>query len=74
MKDLVKAKEGVIVMRNSLAVTRKNLFEIRKMCDGDYDKIYKLDDVIKDIDRARVNIMQLILDIDFSIANLESKG
>ena len=74
MKDLIKAKEGLIVTCNNLPVSRKNYFTIRNLCKEDYDMVFQLDDIIKDIERAHVNSMQLLADIDIAIANLESKG
>ena len=71
MKDLLKAKEGLIVTCSTLVVARKTYFNIRNLCKGDYDKIYQLDDIIKDLERAHVNSMRLMVDIDIAIAKAE---
>jgi hypothetical protein len=71
MKDLKKVQAVLIVKCHELVQTRKELFAIRDLCKGDYDKIFQLDDILKDIERARVNIVPLILDMDIEIAKRE---
>lgn len=68
--NLQQAKIQLTLTRKAIELASKGLFIVRNHCAGDYDKIFQIDDMIKDISRTNVNTIKLVNELTVQLDSI----